>query len=281
MKTHDHNAQGVKSSLIAIEADFNAELNKYINVVETATLVSQNQGGVSTDGRGIRSSRIFTRQVLSGLSLLKLLSHSSPHDLLWDVGSVASLSRNLIEGFLSLYYFGLEKISDEEAELRFFIAQRHRNIELYNIRKAYNIPSSELEDFKNGIPIETDRIKNHLFFKTLTEAQKKRILNGAEMYKTRQEFEAEIPFCKGLIANYRQLSNLVHPLPLYIEQISNDHGRGLGSVGEIGYCLLCTMFGRKYLAASTVGIVDHFPNHFSSQIKKEIDNLRNLIHEGF
>lgn len=271
--------------LSELELSFLEEVDFYDKVVDTTSLISMNQHGIMTDGRGIRGMRIFTRQTLTGLSLQRILPRPSKfrelESELWDICSIASLSRNLMEGYLSLSYFGLEKVPEEEAELRFFIAQLHRNVEWYEIRKLSDPTDPGLKEFEVGIKSEKDKIRKHSCLDSLTESHRKRALRGIEMYKTKADFEAEQEVCKHLRRNYRHLSNLVHPLPMSIERIDNDRGRGLGTDPDVNYCLICLMLARRYLAASTVGIADHFPDALASKFESSLRKIRPLILAGF
>lgn len=271
-------------SLTEFEKSFLEELKLYDKVVKTTGLVSLNQHGIDTDGRGLRGVRIFTRQTVLGLSLLRILPRPSlkrHHEEFWDICSIASLSRNLMEGYLSLYYFGIEKVSDEEAELRFFIAQLHRNVEWYEIRKLTSPIDPELKEFEDGIASQKERIRNHAYLSSLTDVQRARALRGLEMYKTKTDFEKELDVCSDLRRNHRLLSNLVHPLPISIERIDNERGRGIGSDADVNYCRICLMLARKYLAASTVGIADYFPDALAKRFESSLNGIRPLIAEGF
>jgi hypothetical protein len=191
------------------------------------------------------------------------------------------LSRNLIEGYLSLYYFGIERVSDAEAELRFFIAQLHRNVEWYEIRKLINPGDPELKEFEDSIASQRERIRSHAYLRSLTAVQKTRALRGTEMYKTKADFEKELSECGDLRRNYRLLSNLVHPLPMSIERIDNERGRGIGSDADVSYSKICLMLARRYLAASTVGIADHFADALAKRFEDSLNGIRPLIAEGF
>src|SRR5689334_10029384 len=124
--------QHKKRTLSDIEKDYIEELELYNQVVQVTVLISLNQHGIKTNGRGMRAMKIFTRQTLTALSLTKLFPEPSPFkeidDGIWDISSIASLTRNLIEGYISLYYFGTEIISESEAQLRFYLLQLHRNV---------------------------------------------------------------------------------------------------------------------------------------------------------
>lgn len=272
-----------KRPLSKYETDYLDEYDIYRTVLNITIIISYNQGGIKTDGRGIRGMKIFTRQTLTGISLDKLFpipNHlKTIEEDLWDVTSIAALTRNLIEGYLSLYYFGIEKVSESEAELRFFLLQLHRNIEWYNIRKK-DMDTQELKTFEDGISSEKNRIKNHPFYQRLTTEEQNRASRGSEMYKTKTHFEKDLPICEDLREHYRLLSNLVHPLPLSIERMDNERGRGIGSDTDVAYCLNCLMLARKYLAASSVGIINHFPK-LEKKFKRQLEIIEPLQFTGF
>ena len=267
------------------EKSFFEEVKLYDKVLATTILISWNQHGIDVDGRGLRATKIFTRQAVVGLTLQRILPRPSSRkhreDELWDVVSLASLARNLLEGYLSLYYFGIERVTAEEAELRFFILQLHRNVEWCEIRKLANPNDPGLRDFEEVILGQKLRIKEHPYLPSLTADQSNRSLRGLVMYKTKADFEAELPVCKGLRRDYRLLSNLVHPLPMSIERVDNDRGRGVGSDPDVNYCLLCLMLARRFLAASTIGIADHFPNHLAQRFADKLAEIRPLVLAGF
>lgn len=272
-------------NLKKLETDYIEERTFFDKTLKVTGLISLNQHGIKTDGRGIRAMKIFTRQTLTGISLDKLLPRQdfiNPNIIdFWDISSIASLARNLVEGFLSLHFFGLEKITEEEAELRFFILQLHRNTEWYSIRRKDNPKDKELVEFENGISKEKQRIKNHIYLKELTDIQRNRALRGIEIYKTKADFEQSLIICENLRGHYQLLSNLIHPLPLSTERIDNEKGRGERNELDMLYSLNSMRLARRFLAASTVGIVDHFPSSLYLKFKEEIESIRPLINKGF
>jgi len=272
-------------TLSEFEQSYLEELELYGKVIKVTLLISRNQHGINTDGRGVRGMRIFTRQTLVGLSLQRILPRPSalmPQEYeLWDTSSIALLARTVVEGYLSLYYFGLEKISSEEAELRFRIAQLHRNVEWYEIRKLTNPNDPGLNQFREGIASQKEQMKHHVYLSLLSEVQRKRALRFSEMYKTKADFESELHVCKDLRRNYRHLSNLAHPLPISIERIDNERGRGIGSEADVLCCKICLMLARRFLAASTVGIADHFSDALASRFENDVNDIRPLVNAGF
>ncbi|MGI2172271.1 DUF5677 domain-containing protein [Shewanella sp. MF05960] len=258
---------------------FRSQAKQYFRVLDLTMDVSQNQHSIDTDGRGVRAVKIFTRQTLSAMSLSSILPNLSadkdPDVALWDVSSIASITRNILETYLAIFYSGIENISDEEAELRFFIGQLHRNREWYLVHKS-NISGIEtLNKFEEGMKEQKERIKAHSYLINLTHAQKNKALKGDEIYYTKVDFEEKVSICSELRAEYQLLSNFVHPLPLSIERIDNDRGRGTSNIYDISYSLGCIEIATKYLAASTLGIIDHFPD----QLGKIFDNKTKPIRE--
>ena len=261
-----------------LEMSFRDEYKKYCKVLSATTNISLNQHGIDTDGRGVRSVKIFTRQTLSGMSLKnvlpKLSTERDPDSELWDLCSIASLSRNILEAYLALYYSGTESISEEEAELRFFIGQLHRNREWYQIHKKQDSDESVLKEFEDGMKEQKQRIKEHPYLNSLSVPQKNKALKGNEMYYTKVDFELKNEVCNGLRMDFQLLSNFVHPLPLSIERIDNDRGRGESNIYDLTYSLACLKVATKYLAASTVSIVDNFPEELGKRFKLLIEPIR-------
>jgi hypothetical protein len=271
--------------LTQIEKVYLEELSRYDQVLDVTMHISRNQHRISTDGRGMRGMKIFTRQTLTGVSLRQILAQPStmthPNAEIWDITSIASLSRNLMEGYIQLHFYGLETVSEEEAELRFFIAQLHRNKTWKNIIEATDPDNSILEDFKNGIPEELERIKTHPFYISLDKDQRKRIIERNDIYKSKADFENQLEVCQNFTIDHRHLSNLAHPLPFSFERIDNKKGRGIGSDAEVNYSIVCLMIARKYLAASTVGIADHFHDDIGKKFASKIEKIRPLILAGY
>ncbi|WP_335922083.1 hypothetical protein [Shewanella chilikensis] len=260
---------------------FRNKAKQYLRVLDLTMDVSQNQHGIDTNGRGVRAVKVFTRQTLSAISLSSILPDLSvdkdPDAALWDVSSIASITRNILEAYLAIFYSGIENISDEEAELRFLIGQLHRNREWYLVHKSRGSDIETLNEFEVGMKEQKERIKAHSFLSNLNHAQKNKALKGDEIYYTKADFEEKASVCSELRAEYQLLSNFVHPLPLSIERIDNDRGRGTSNVYDISYSLGGIEIATKYLAASTLGIIDHFPEQLGKIFENKAKPIRELL----
>lgn len=267
----------VKRKLSSFEELYLEQLRLFDDVLATTVKVSQDSGEISTDGRGIRGMKIFTRQTLMAMSLRSILPFptikSHQESISWDISAIASLTRNLIEGYLSLHYFGIEQVSDEEAELRFFLLQLHHNKEWEGIRKLETNSNSVVEG-QQVIEEQIEKIRNHPFLSKLNSAQKNKALQGHEMYKTKAEFEKELEICRNLRRDYRYLSNFVHPLPISIERMDNHHGRGVGNDRDVVLCIYSLICARMYLATSCTGIFDYFNDSKLKKYTSDIEAIR-------
>lgn len=251
---------------------------KYKSVVDAVLAVSVNQHGFETDGRGVRAVKIFTRQTLTSLSLANILPKSrsmlSAAPELLDIGSIASLARNILESHLALSYFGTEQVSKSEAEFRFLLGQYHRNREWYGIRKLRSSTDSTLLEFEQGLVKQMGRIKAHPFFNRLTQQQKNRAKKGDELYLTKADFENRNPVCSCLRLEYRMLSNLLHPLPLSTERIDDFKGRGEPDPIDLSYLNLCLDVAIKYLLATTLETFDLLKGHLPKSVDVLVERIR-------
>lgn len=259
---------------------YREELAKFEEALDATIALSLQQHGIETDGRGVRAMKVFTRQTLVALSLAKLLPFSrqanDSEDGFWDVCSVASLTRNLMEGYVALFYSGTEAVGEEEAELRFLLGQYHRNREWQQIRKQKTPNAPEIARIDERLASEMKRLKEHPFLPHLSPAQRNKLLKGDECYFTKADIEERCPVAKNYRLHYQILSNLVHALPMSIERIGNDRGRGELSEPDVTYIYICLSLAIRFLAASALAIYDHFPELESRLVESPV-KLRRFI----
>lgn len=251
----------------AVEKTYMCLYKKFDSACEVATKISLHQGGIETDGRGIRAANIFTRQLLTAYSLKRLLPElrtgSEPDKGIWDVTTIALVSRSIMENFQALYYYGTEAISEVEADFRFHIFQKDRNAKWRDIRIKAGSSAEELAVFTAGVPEQRKRILNHEFYKTLTKEKQNRLNSRAEMYYSKADFEERCPRLANIELHYQLLSNLAHPLPLAIDRIDELSGHGESCDADIALvnlslsvasdCLIGSIEEMEIKFADTIG----------------------------
>ncbi|MEI9881448.1 hypothetical protein [Atlantibacter hermannii] len=238
----------------AVEKCYIKLLKQFHRACEIAVIISLNQGGIETDGRGRRAADIFTRQVLTARSLNKILpilrNGDDPDVAVWDVATIALVSRSVMENFQALYFYGTETISESEAELRFLIFQKDRNAKWRDIRKKAGQSEEDLAEFSLGLPQQQARIVNHPYYNLLSKEQKESLKNRAEMYYSKAKFEERCTRLSKLGLNYQLLSNLAHPLPLAIYRIDEIRGHGTPCDEDINLAIICLNVAADCLIAS-------------------------------
>jgi hypothetical protein len=269
-------AKSAKTS--AVMSGYKMERAKFEETLDVTIQCSLIQHGIQTDGRGVRAVKIFTRQTLVAMSLDRILplaqTRSKSAYTVWDVCSIASSTPNLLEGYVMLFYAGLEPVNPSEAEFRFLLGQYHRSREWRDIRGRTNPNDTEIPLFNAGLSEQMTRLKTHPFFRELSDVQRGKVNKGQETYLSKAEIEQRAPVVGNYRTFYQLLSNLVHPLPLSIERIDNDRGRGEMTSPDIHYCVMCISLATKFLAASTIGVADLFPTHFAGKLAGPLNKIR-------
>jgi len=212
-----------------------------------------------------RAHQLYIRLTVTCLSFIRLLPKNrylKTNFEFWDFPSVANIARNFIETYHVFYYIGVDKITDEETDLRLSIFNYHLNNEKYKLYKEFGAPIEDLKEFEINLPKAKEEIKNHKAFSGIEASRVKGILNGTEfMSMTHKEISDKIGFdTKEFRPMYRFLSNQTHSTPFSFFSQSNERGRGIENQPEVNYIVMCIDFVAKYLLAAMTDIIKLFPD---------------------
>lgn len=213
----------------------------------------------------VRTHQLYIRLTVTCLSFIRLLPQNKylkTNFDFWDFPSVANIARNFIETYHVFYYIGVDKITDEETELRLLIFNYHLNNEKYKLFKEFGASADVLNEFELNLPIAKEEIKNHNAYSIIQPSKVKGILNGKEfMVITHKEISEKIEFnTKEFIPMYRFLSNQTHSTPFSFFSQSNERGRGIENETEVEYIVMCIDLVTKYLLASMIDTINIFPD---------------------
>ena len=194
------------------------------------------------------------------MSIKRLLPQEigNPNNLDWDYSSIASLTRNLLEAHLYLFYFGIENISESEWLMRKWLIDLHdgtARVRLYGDDILKNNAETTLKWLK-------DRLDGHPMFSKLPERQRLHFLSGRhpcflnhdEIIERMEQDRAQFR------AIYERLSSEAHSLPLaFHRMISGDFGRGFENHRDKAHMAIALSVASNSLELATTQLKSIFP----------------------
>ncbi len=188
------------------------------------------RGSTSSHGRQHWSSVIFTKLVLSGMSLRKLVPPGVPvrKDELWDLASVACLARAFLENVLILQWLCGNDEGEDLWQFRIVAMQIVDNRARYRMIDEPQGGDEPL-DFQQSQKSLEDHIRRTEYFNSLSAIKQKEILKGNKLPFIHDEVIDTLGFeQKSFRSLYRYLSSFVHTGTISFWRMK-DTGRGDGS----------------------------------------------------
>lgn len=232
-------------------------LDDFSRALEKALATSHASSGLRCSKRQEWASVLFTRLCTFSTSILSLCPESklNPNGLYWDFGSIASLSRNLLECSLAFFYLGIEDVSEQEMNVRLMVMDLHNcNARCRLLRDLAKINDDGTKSYKDTIVKLINELKKDIFFNKLPHHDQKSIYKGQRAYIYSQ---SEILNRMGedalwIRAYYHFLSSHTHSLPLGFSRMA-EQGRGHGGENVIdkAYITFAMDFNSKLLNRCT------------------------------
>ena len=143
---------------------------------------------------------------------------------IWDLPTQASLSRNLIETYLTFFYIGIEKVDSDEKELRMFLWKYHEINEKIKMLEVGIPDSQNIPDLIKSRKLAKERLTSNSAFIKLLPGKQKELLQ-----KDQSKTKSNIEICKSagisekyFRMNFKYLSNFTHSSPLSISQMDDS-----------------------------------------------------------
>jgi hypothetical protein len=223
-------------------------------------------------------SLVFARLTLNAFSILRLspgsaFSQAMNGMQIWDLSSIGSLSRNVMEAYLTLRYMIQPMASTSEEALRRKIWDYHESSERYKMMKDALPNSARLAELRAEKDEFRAAIQDDMFFRRLDDKIQRRILNGE---KFRLRTAAELCGIAGVGQGYydsmfRFGSNHTHSSP-YSISLMNIDGPMTPEAQTLLRISLQTSTGFMALA------IRDFISTFPDQSKEIGVGERNLLH---
>jgi len=222
-------------------------------------------GQKDVDWHLVRANQLYIRLTVSCLSYIRLLPYNryfpADHEF-WDLFSILSISRNIIETYIMFWYIAVDGVSQEERQLRLDILMYHLNNEKYKFYRDFNPESEYLPEFETQLPLKKREFEDSEIFATYIEkSRRKNILSGKEAkYLSNNEIMEKMPFkTEEFVPLYRFFSNHTHSMPFAFFSLDNQRGSGRRNQAEIDYIDMSLDFVTKYLLCAIMDTIGLFP----------------------
>lgn len=184
---------------------------------------SQNK---DTDWIGVQSSLVFAKLCATCLSILRLVPGShyciqKPHIELWDLSSVASLCRNLMETYYVLHYLTSTPQEGEEAEFRIALWEYHKEFERLNMLTSGVPNSRRLPEVQERLGKAKQRLEKTVIFKRSSRGDQNEILKAKDFKRANLASLAQSARISESYhrAQYRYCSAFSHSAPFSISHL--------------------------------------------------------------
>jgi hypothetical protein len=241
-------------------------LRRFDTLVSAATAVSQGAADrPSETPRHYWASVLYTRVCVNSVSLLFLLPRNRYARAVfdhWDVTAVASLARDIVEGYLAFYYLCVDSVDQDEWNCRWNVFNLHDCVSRQRLFERFDCDTEQVARFVQTAEELRRHLRRNRHFRSLSEKSQNLLLKGRNAYLFRQD---EIIKRTTVDANYFRamyefLSTQIHALPMSFYR-TGDKNRGRGLENEIERDYICWIvdFTESFVRRATKEIIELFP----------------------
>lgn len=186
--------------------------NELRQLFEIAKKVSKIELGLS--GSKIRVyilEDVIEKMVLHLGSFTRIIDNCIMKEL--DISILATIARNIMECGNTYFYYAERKISDEEIEFRYRIANLHYDNSVMDIIKKLKYPQNNFRTttLQWGKELIREKIKKSSIYQSLSKIEKSQVLNGNQAYHSKRQKELKTILDKDTeSAIYNIFSNSAH-----------------------------------------------------------------------
>lgn len=257
--------------------DFNATQKTFEKLCLCATGISTETQKEPCTWEQMMASIAFSKMALTSASILRLMPNNpfSSQALgfqFWDLGSICSLSRNLVEIGLTMHYLLLPAVNDDERKLRRQVWEYHGQLERVKIIRLASPGAQTFRDMEEQAGRQRTSLLASACFQNLPQDLRKRIIRGERAKLLTNE---EICDYAGISPNFyaamfKYGSNHTHSSPYsfsLMDRLDPSTGHGFEAVN------IALTIGVGFLA---VGIRDYL-QMFPAQVEKLTADERKQI----
>ena len=237
-------------------------------------LINFQVGHTPNNDREFYAERIFTKMVCHGLSLQRLSPspHLPPNEL-WDISSIYSIARTLIETYEALAYVSIDKVDESERDFRFSLWKLHAQERRREMLRLTGSDNPEIPAIEAEITAYRIKILNHPFSQNLGSDFHKKVTRGDtppyHLSRTERDLRA------GIDKDYHttiimHLSSHVHTHPFSVHQLL---GFKAGDPDCIRLMAIPIQYSLAFLGKAITGMKEIF----SPRVPLITDSLQSII----
>ena len=210
-------------------------------LIDTSFKIAINIQYKEVDTRDLEAaSRIFAKVISHARAVLLLAPKSpagidAPKQELWDLSSMATLCRALIDSYYVFFYIAVDKVDESTKEFRWILWDYHS--ESRRLKKLQLIGSTlpAVAEIEENVERLKERLINHEVYKVLDPADQKRLRKPAEgIFATNSDLSVRAGIDEDYYKNtFMFLSSYVHSHPFSIEQLTEFRAGEDGSLNSL------------------------------------------------
>ena len=229
-----------------------------------ASLSEELANRVAPNDREFYASHIFAKLLGHSISLLHLSpSGLHPHNPsvteLWDLCSIGSLARVLIESFDALAYVAIHGISDKERTFRISLRRLHADERRQEMLRLIGSTAPGVNEVAQQIKILRTELMEHPMFSEASSQFRKNVSNGnSPPFHLSKEERCRLSGVSHeyYTSAYMHLSAYVHTFPFAIQQL--DHFKA-GDPDSLRILSVPIQYATGFLAKAIEGMQSVFP----------------------
>lgn len=221
--------------------------------------------------------RVFSKLLCHAITLRRiiptgLIPKQKGRSELWDISSVCTLARALIESYDAFFYIAEDEIEESEREFRLLLWNLHS--EERRLKKLFLIGSKapQIKEIKNTVADLRQRIVQHDFFSEINGSMQKKIgkHDAPAFYLSHSERNARASVNHDYYNScIKFLSAYVHTFPFSINQLFKFKA---GDPGSLQIMSLPIQYATGFLSKGILGM-GHIFKGYVPEAPDEVSDL--------
>jgi len=246
-------------------------------VLDEAIALSFKKHGRQSDNRRQHAGNLAFNIIVGHMHALLMLAPvgplggNAPHKELWNLTSMATLARSLVDAYYTMFYLAGDQITEEASAFRSLIWDYHNKKECLEMLCLVGSTSNELDKIEYEILSMKKSIETHGEYASQSKEIRKAIIKGKQPFiMTNSQLSEKA----GISPKYYRLvfmflSGFVHAHPFSMSHLSTFRA---GDDASLNSMMQILRYGTSYFCFALRDFKKLFPE-LSSTLNKETDIL--------